>query len=283
MANETTTTTLDDLQQSFIAESRFIKSNSVLLSDYVTVRNQPAAKKGVLFPIYGEATHESVAEATDLTNQAISTSGTTVTPSEYGSMFTLTDVADMTSQAQVGADLARLAMEAKRDAINQAIFALFDGFSTAIGSSNTDITVALVQQAVRQLRIAKAPAPYYLAVTPHVLEDLLGLYAATSVTNISEVSRMAQEQGVLPAFHGCIPIVIDNLAAGTSAGQIDAADIKCGLFSPAAIGMAVGYDWRLETQRDASLRATELVATSYWSVAEIKDSYGIELLVDNKD
>lgn len=287
MANETTSTTLDDLTQALISEVLFpFSQQGPNLAQFLTVRTEPKGKKGVLFPVYGAVTHSSVAEGTDGTNQAVSTSGVTITPGEYITMTTLTDIADQTSAVQFGVDFGKLTAEAKRDAINQAVFPLLDGFSTAIGTTNVDITLALIDQAVRQLVIAKAPRPYYMPVTPHVAEDLVGLYAALTVTNISSVTDVMQKDGVfgvLQPLRGVIPIMVDNLAAGTSAGQMDAADIKCGVYSAAALGMALRYEINTETQRDASLRAEELVITSAWGVGEIKDEWGIELLVDNKD
>lgn len=283
MADETTTTTLNDLTQSAIAEARMTLSQGILLSDLVSKRPLPKGHNAVSFPLYGAATHSAVAEATDLANQAISTSTATITPGEYGSMTTLTDVAAYASQAQVGTDLGRLFGEAHRDAVNQAIYALFDGFSTAIGTTNTNITVALLDEAVRQLRINKAPPPYYFVTTPHVMRDLVGLYAAVAVANVSTLSQMAQEKGMLPPFHGVVPIIIDNLAAGTGAGGIDEADTKSGVFSSAAIGMAVGYDFTVVTQRDESMRGVEIIGKSYWAVGELNDTYGIEVLLDNKD
>jgi hypothetical protein len=40
-------------------------------------------------------------------------------------------------------------------------------------------------------------------------------------------------------------------------------------------------DVKIETQRDASLRADEIVATSVYGVGEIHDTYGIELHYDS--
>jgi len=40
-------------------------------------------------------------------------------------------------------------------------------------------------------------------------------------------------------------------------------------------------DVKIETQRDASLRADEIVATSVYGVGEIHDSYGVQLSYDS--
>lgn len=282
MADETTTTTLDDLTQSAKAEARMTLSQTPLLSDFVTKRPLPPGHDAVDYPLYGSLLHASVAEATDLANQAVSTSQITITPGEYGSLATVTKKAILDSQAQVGADIGRLFADAYRDSVNQAIYALFDGFGTAVGSSNTDLTEAVIASAVRQLRVNKAPPPYYLVVTPHVEEDLLGLYSATSNIN-AELLTQSQVTGILPMIQGVIPIRIDNLASGSGTGGIDEADTKTAIFSRAALGMVSEWDFLIETDPDISLRATEIVATSSWGVGEINDKFGIEVLVDNKD
>jgi hypothetical protein len=40
-------------------------------------------------------------------------------------------------------------------------------------------------------------------------------------------------------------------------------------------------DLKIETQRDASLRADEIVATAVFGVGELHDSYGVELLAES--
>jgi hypothetical protein len=48
-----------------------------------------------------------------------------------------------------------------------------------------------------------------------------------------------------------------------------------------ALAIAMMQDVKIETQRDASLRADEIVATSVYGVGEIHDSYGVELHYDS--
>lgn len=284
MANETTSTTLATLCQAIIAEARMTMSQGAKLRDYVMRRDLPEGKSGITFPAYGDVTVAAVAEGTDLSNQAVSTTGVTISPGEYGGMTTLTDVADYTSNpTQVGADIGKLFGEAIRAAQNQAIWALFDGFSQTAGTTNTDITEANIADCVRQLISAKAPRPYYMAITPHVFEDLLAIYSTNTANTTDQLRNAVLNDGVLPPIYGVIPILLDNLAAGTSDGEIDAADAKCGVFSRNAIGYVEGYDIRIETERNASLRAEEIVATTYFGVGEVNDAWGVELLVDNKD
>ena len=52
-------------------------------------------------------------------------------------------------------------------------------------------------------------------------------------------------------------------------------------FHPSAIGLAMKQDLKIETQRDASLRGTEIVATAVWGEGEIHDAYGVECVADS--
>jgi len=285
MASETDSTALNDLCAAAIAEASMVMSQGVNLRDYCTVRPLPKGKSGVTFPMYSEPSAAALTESTDLTsNTEVSTSGVTVTPTEAGLMTVLTDIADYASNPlQVGTDIGKLFGEAIRAYWNNTIWALFDGFSQAVGSSNNDITEANVIAGVRTLRNAKAPPPYYLAITPHIAEDLMTIYATNTSNTAESIRNAVVEKGIMPPIHGCIPIVVDNLPSGTSSGDRDSADAKAGMFSRAALGFVEGYGIRIEKERNASMRGTEIVATTYFGVDEIYDVYGVEVLVDNKD
>lgn len=284
MANETTSTTLNDLTQALIAEAFAVQSQGMNLSDFVSRRQLPPGKNAVLFPKYGAVTIAAVNEATDLANQAVSTSGVTITPGEYGGMTTLTDVADYVSNpVQVGAEIGNLFGIAMNAIKNQTIWALFDGFSQAVGTTNTDITEAVILQAITLLTDAKAPRPYYFAITPYVMEDLMTIYSTNTSMSADAIRNSVLDKGILPPIYGVQPLLVDNLASGTSAGKGQAADAKCGMFSRSAIGYVDGYPMKVETERDASLRGTEIVTTAYFGVGEIEDTFGVEVLCDNKD
>jgi hypothetical protein len=62
-------------------------------------------------------------------------------------------------------------------------------------------------------------------------------------------------------------------AAITSAGGVS----KGAVFHRDAIGLAIGEDIKIETQRDASARATELVGVGTFGVAMLEETYGAEL------
>ena len=48
-----------------------------------------------------------------------------------------------------------------------------------------------------------------------------------------------------------------------------------------ALALAMMQDLKIETQRDASLRADEIVATAVYGAGELNDTYGVEVHVDS--
>lgn len=284
MASETTTTSLNDLTNAAIAEAYMVLSQGDELAKYITRKPLKKGHSGETFPKYGALTAAGVAEGTELTNTQVSTSGVTITPTEVGLMTTITDMADWESNVlSLGADIGQLAADAIMAKRNQDIWALFDGFTQTAGASNTDITEANIASCIQQLMSAKAPRPYFLAITPHVFEDLLAIYSTNTSFSAEAIRNQVLNEGTMPPIYGVQPLLIDNLASGTSAGKADGADAKCGVFSKKALGIVQGYRIRIELERVAALRGYKVVITSFYAVGEIEDTFGVELLVDNKD
>lgn len=284
MAGGVTLTNVEELTQSIIDTARLVIEQTSDLRTTVTRRSLSQGKNAVDFPLWANPAAATLTEGTDLTTVTdLTTTAVTVTPGEVGLLTTFTDKAQMGTPIQTGAQIGVLLGNAIRANVNQTIYALFDGFSTAIGTTNVDITEALIRQAVGTLMNANAPAPYYLPVTAHVHEDILALYSSSTNVTSTGFREGALGRNELPEIYGVIPVLVSDLVIGTGAGERNEADTKTAVYSAAAIGYVEGWDIRIETERNASLRAWEIVATANYAVAEIKDDYGVELLVDNAD
>ena len=66
----------------------------------------------------------------------------------------------------------------------------------------------------------------------------------------------------------------DNVGSGGDSASF--------MFSRGAMGLAVGTEglFRIETERNASFRSTEYVATGFWGEVETKDAFGVYILHD---
>jgi len=284
----TTTTTADDLVQAAIAEARLVIDQRARLKNFVLRRSlEHVPGKTVDFPLWANVTAAALTEGTDLTtNTALSTTKASITAAEVGVMTTVSDLAETATEQQVGVDAGKILGNAIARKINQDLFAQFDSFTTEVGTTDTDITPDLVRSALSRLVQSNAPGPYTLAVTPHVYDDLLAAWdqTGTAVYRFSQtLTEDAQRKGIIDELYGVNIVIVSDLADGTDAGERDAADIVCGMFSAEALGYVEKWPVRIERQRDASLRGYELVATACYGTGIIHDAWGVGLLADNKD
>jgi len=279
MANETTLSTLDDLIVPMIAEALFVASEASIMRPLV--RNYALPKnsgKVIQVPIYPVVAAAAVAEATDLANTAISTSKADLTVAEVGVMTTVTDMAVNTSESDVVKDLGKLFGEGIARKMDADLMALFDGFSGAVGAADAAITVAKIFEAVSKLKQSGVPSNDMACVLhPAVAYDLKANMTNTFANpNPTDVANEALRTGFVGQLAGVNVYESSNMANTGTTG-----DFKGGLFHKDALGLAMLQDIKIETQRDASIRGTEIVATAVYGVGELHDSYGIEVLADS--
>ena len=281
MSNETTNTTLDDLFENITAEAIFTFQDTGVVRNLVTMYPITGSGKVVDIPIYPTVSAAAVAEATDLTNTAVSTSNATITVGEKGIMATLTDMARNTASRNVGADLGRLFGEAIAKKVDTDLVALFSDFLTGndLGSAGTELTADLLFKAQAILRSGGVPAPYSAVFHPKALFNLKKTltqagYAGTA-TAISDLGNDVLRNGYIGTVAGIDVYEDANFT-------IDASDdINGGVFHSSAIGLAMKQEFKIEAQRDASLRADELVATVVYGVGIAKDANGCTVVVDS--
>ena len=274
MANETTTTTTSELFTEIVAEALFVANEQSVMRNLVRNYTIAGGGKSVEVPIYGTVSASAVSEASDLSNTAVNPTSATITASEVGIMTTLTDLARNSASRNVAQDIGKLFGEAIAKKMDQDLTALFDGFSTSIGGGGTELTVDNIFKAVATLRQANVPMPYYGVFNPKVIYNVKKSLTNTFVNpNSGDLQNEAMRTGFIGTIAG-VQIFESSNVDGTS----DTDNCKGGIFSQDALGLAMMQDIKIETQRDASLRADEIVATAVYGVGELHDSYGIEML-----
>ena len=278
MANETTSSTVSELYTEIVAEALFVASEQSIMRPLVKNYAITGGGKSVEVPIYAAVSAAAVNEATDLSNTAINPSSVTITASENGIMTTLTDLARNSAPRNVAGDIGKLFGEAIAKKIDTDLTALFDGFSTAVGAADAALTVAKLFESVANLRNSAVPINDVSAVLhPMIAYDLKANLTNTFAnSNANDLANEALRNGFVGRIAGVPIFETSNLANTGTTG-----DYKNGVFHRDALGLAMMQDLKIETQRDASLRADEIVATAVYGVGELHDSYGIELLADS--
>jgi len=278
MANESTTSTLQHLISPIVQEAMFVASETAIMPGLVKNFTVPAnAGTTLQVPLYGTETAIDRLEAEDLPNTAISTSVANITLTEAGIMTTLTDMARNHSVSNVVADLGKLFGEAIAKRHDQALTSLFTDFTeVGAGAQGKEITVENLFQAYATLKSLAVPGPYYGVFHPKAIYNVKKSLTNSFVnpTNNLAVTNQAMSEGYIGRIAG-IDIYETSNFASFSDGQV-----VNGVFSRDALGLAVAEGLKIETQRDASLRADEVVASTRYGVQVLHSTYGVKLLGD---
>ena len=193
-------------------------------------------------------------------------------------MTTLTDLARNSAPRNVAADIGRLFGEAVAKKQDADLTALFDGFSSAVGDGTAAISAAAIFNAASTLR-ANALNLNDCAVVlhPKIAYDLKANLTNTFANpNGGDLQNEAMRSGFVGSLAGLRIFETSNISNTGNAG-----DYKGGAMHRDALALAEMQGLKIETQRDASLRADEIVATAVYGVGEIHDSYGVELHHDS--
>ena len=277
MANESTSSTLSELYTEIVAEAQFVASEKSIMRNLVKNYAITGGGKAVEVPVYAQVSASAVAEATDLSNTAIDPTSVTITASEVGVMTTLTDLARNAAPRNVAADIGKLFGEALARKQDADLIGRFDFFSTALGDGTTAISPAVIFNALSTLRANALPASECAVVLhPKIAYDLKSGLTNTFAGLDTETSNEALRAGFIGTLAGMPIFETSNIANTGTAG-----DYKGAAMHKDALAIAMMQDVKIETQRDASLRADEIVATSVYGVGEIHDTYGVELHHDS--
>ena len=275
MANETTSSTISELYTEIVAEALFTASEQSIMKGLVRNYTIAGGGKSVEVPIYPTVSASAVSEASDLSNTAINPSSVTITASEVGIMTTLTDLARNSAIRNVAGDIGRLFGEAIAKKVDSDLSALFTGFSTEKGpGAGSELTIQDLFEASAELKTANAPAPYYGVFHPKQIFNVKKSLTNTFVGRDTELSNEAMRTGFVGTIAGIQVFESSNISVDGSDDSIG------GVFSQDALGLAMMQDLKIESQRDASLRADEIVATAVYGVSELHDSYGVKLTAD---
>ena len=287
MANETTTTTANDLvyaasilQEDIIA-ALYPNRLAINMCRRASLVGFPSKAKD--FPKNPVIAAAAVAEATDLSYTAYSTTKATLTTGEVGVVLTPTDVLNVSDIVDLGY-YATEAGKAVADKENTDIAALSSGLSGSVGTTAVDLAEASILDAIATLEAASVPGPYAMLLHPQQKRDLVAS-VGTTISAAGTTGRSpraetnefgAQPDGMLGALYG-MDVYVTAAVPTANAG----AD-RLGMM--VSVNRALGHveKWavRTELERDATLRATEIVVTSDYGVGEIDDASGVGILSD---
>ncbi len=237
------------------------------------------------FPITPALSASSLTEGTDLTsNTAFAPTAVTLTVAEVGLKLTPTDLQVMggiVGAAHYGQEAGKAVAEKR----TSDLVALMAGFSNSVGASGQDITEAYFLSAISDLRARKVPTPYVTVLhTTSYYAELIGAVGGTftALTTTGQGVRAESndlpgsgDQGMVGELYGTTTLVTPLVGEDGNNDKLN------GMYNPnRAIGYVEKWAIRPETQRDASLRGTEVVVTAAYATGEVHDPSGVRIITD---
>jgi len=238
----------------------------------------------VQIPIYPEATAYAPTQAQDLTGEAISTSNETITAAEIGARVDVSDLLAESTARNMASDVGVMLGNAIAEKIDTDAFGIFTeaNISADVGDNATELSADDILKAVYKLRNVNAPTDaagdYFAVLHPgqafRIAKELAG--AGFNSSNGNALSSTGNELISSSAYVGRIFNVKLFQSTAIAADSV-ATDAQGCVFSPMAFGHILKRPIRIETQRDASARTTEYVATTARGNAVLKSNYAVRV------
>lgn len=285
MANETTSTSINDLMPLITQEALFVASERSLMRNLV--RNYtiaPGQGKSTVVPRYPKVTATSLNEGVAPSNTEVTTDGVTLTVAEVGLSAVISDIALIGASSNVIADVGRLFGEAIARKMDTDIMALFDsiGGVSSVGGVSTAATAALLFQAAAKLRAQGYDTAMDCAfiLHPNVAYDVKSTITSTFAAPASAVGNSALENGYIGMLAG-IPVYESSLVGLTGDSGGTTGDYACALIHRDALGLAMMKDITIESQREATLRGFTLTGSAVYATGVLYNGAGVKMVFDS--
>jgi len=280
MATTATTGNLENAQNIIITAARFTEEHNAPAMALIEQMNLPKGAKQVTVPKVGQMTVSDLTDGFDIVDEEeIGMTTVDLTASEVGAKVILTDKLIRQSANNIFSIVGRQlgdAMARKKDTDVHALYSGLNGGTTFGGS--VSMSLANVAGAIANAKGQKFGSQIYILQHPFATFDI----ANTAVTATGAAAGIPDgfATDLLQNFFSNIrplngvPIFEDgNLAISGN----DAVGV---IADKSALGVLKSVDTRTERQRDASMRATEIVITADYGVFEIDDTKGAPLTFD---
>lgn len=273
---------LGSIQNTIIGQMRYTAEHNMPVVGLIEKFTLGKGEKQLDIPKAGQVDAQDLVDGIDLTDsEDINASIVSATTSEVGLKFIITDKLARQFNQDVMAVVGRQAGDSMARKKDTDAIALFSGFSTGLGADGAAFSLANATSVIARAKGDKFGLNPFIVHHPNAIFKLtqslqtpLATYPLPDVFNrppVKDFFTGVRIAGV-PFFEdgNISQSVGDNAGVGVIATQ-------------GAMGYVTSAGQNVERQRDASLRATEMVMTEDYGMFELDDSKGASLTYEIGD
>ena len=280
MPQTATTGNLESAQRIIIASARYTEEHNAPAMNLIEQFTLPKGSKQVTVPKVAQMSMSDLVDGQDIIDEEeIGMTTIDLTAAEVGAKIIITDKLARQSAENVFSIIGRQLGDGMARKKDDDVTALYSGFSTDVGASGRTMKLSNVAAAIAIAKGSNYGSQLYINHHPFTVFDLASEAAATAGTypipkGFSEDLLGNFWSGIRPVYG--VPIFEDgNITRTTAAATVGVIADK------SALAVLKSVDTRTERQRDASLRATEVIITADYGVFELDDSRGAAFTLDS--
>ena len=283
MAQTATTGNLENAQKIIISAARYTEEHNAPAMALTEKFTLPKGAKQVTVPKVGQMTMSDLTDGQDIIDEEeIGMTTVDLTASEVGAKVILTDNLVRQSAPNVFSIIGRQlgdGMARKKDKDVLALYTNLNG-GTNLGTAGTSFKVTNVQAIIAYAKANKFGSQLYILHHPNAIAYLSKEAATVGTTAGGAIPEGWTADLLKNFFSGLRPL--NNVPIFEDGNiTVDSDDDGIGVIADkSAMATLTSVDTRTERQRDASLRATEVVMTADYGVFELDDTKGAGLTYD---
>ena len=283
MAIQTSTTgEMENASREMIATALFTTEHNAPMMNLVEKFSLRKGEDTGVFPKFGQIAVDSLVEGQDIVDDKdLGMTTQSVQTSEVGGKVILTDRLLKQNVATNWRSVGRQIGDAHARRYDEDLVGLFSGLNggTDLGAANTSLTAENAMSI-----ITTAQADKYGTDIRFVGHPVCTARLGRDLSTIGSGTIAAVPEGFsarqLSKFWTGITLVMVPFFQTANISRDSLDDAVCGIFDKSAIGLLTSQGVRRERQRDASLRAWELVFTADYAAFEHDEDRGAPVTLD---
>jgi hypothetical protein len=288
MPQAATTGNLENAQRIILAAARYTEEHNAPALALIEQFKLPKGAKQVTVPKVGQMTMSDLVDGQDIIDEEdIGMTTVDLTASEVGAKIVVTDKLVKQSADNVMSMIGRQlgdGMARKKDTDVIALWPNLNGGSS-FSADNYDFSTVNVHAAISRAKSNKFGSQVYIIHHPNAVATLSKSSATTADTAAAAGLTSGWSVDLLQNFYsGLRPINGVSIFEDGNIEKISGQDSGYGVIADkTAMAALTSVDTRTERERDASMRAWEIVLTADYGVFELDDTRGASFIAEIGD